>query len=185
MDTKTLCPGTDIARISKIQGIQEIDRQNKLGVLLPTHLKSLFERTTVGMVKKKKKEVIKLLSKYSHIFSETDSDLGRSGLIQHQIPTGEARPIKQPMRRIPVHLRDEVDQQIDKMLNENIIQPSTSSWASGIVIVKKKDGTSRFCVDYRRLSYTPPRSAPLPPPLTHPLFILYLYNPCCKLRRSD
>ena len=163
MDTQTLYPGTDIARISKIQGIQEIDRQNQPESTIPAHLKMLFERTTVGMVKKEKKEVIKLLSKYSHIFSESDSDLGRSGIIKHQIPTGEARPIKQPMRRIPVHLRDEVDQQIDRMLEENIIQPSTSPWASGIVIVKKKDGTSRFCVDYRRLNDVTIKDAyPLP-----------------------
>ena len=67
------------------------------------------------------------------------------------------------MRRIPVHLRDEVDQQIDRMLEENIIQPSSSPWASGIVIVKKKDGTSRFCVDYRRLNDVTIKDAyPLP-----------------------
>ncbi|MCG8047963.1 MAG: RNase H-like domain-containing protein, partial [Candidatus Thiodiazotropha endolucinida] len=163
VDTQTLYPGTDIARISKVQGIQKIDKQNQPESNVPSHLKELYERATVGMVKKEKKEVMKLLSKYSHIFSETDSDLGRSGIIKHQIPTGEARPIKQPMRRIPVHLRDEVDQQIDTMLNENIIKPSTSPWASGIVIVKKKDGTSRFCVDYRQLNDVTIKDAyPLP-----------------------
>ena len=65
VDTQTLYPGTDIARICKIQGIQVIDRQNQPESTIPAHLKMLFERTTVGMVKKEKKEVIKLLSKYS------------------------------------------------------------------------------------------------------------------------
>ena len=96
----------------------------------------------------------KLLSKYGETFSktDTDTDLGRTGIIEHKIPTGNASAIKQPLRRVPVHLLGKVDKQIDDLLENGIIQPSTSPWASGIVFVKKKDGTRRFCVNYRRLN---------------------------------
>jgi hypothetical protein len=111
----------------------------------------------------KKRQVEGLLLRYAHIFSKSDSDLGRIGIIKHQIPTANARPIKQPVRRVPVHLQGEVDKQIDQMLQDNIIQPSTSPWASGIVLVKKKDGSRRFCIDYRRLNDVTIKDAyPLP-----------------------
>ena len=56
------------------------------------------------------------------------------------------------MRRTLFALRDTVDQLVQEMLERNVIRPSQSPWASPIVLVKKKDGTLRFCVDYRRLN---------------------------------
>ena len=76
-------------------------------------------------------------------------DLGRSGIIRHKISTGEARPIKQPHRRLSVHMNEEDDRQIDEMLKKDVIQASTSALASGIVMVQKKDESKRFCKDYR------------------------------------
>ena len=81
------------------------------------------------------------------MFSKSDSDLGRAGIIKHRIPPGDSQPIKQRPRQVPVHLAEEVDKQIDNMLEEKVIQPSKSPWASSIVMVKKKDGTHRSCVD--------------------------------------
>lgn len=120
-------------------------------------------RATDGMTLQQKHGVEKLLLKYAHVFSKADNDIGRTGIIKHQIPTADARPIKQPTRRIPVHLQDEVQRQLDNMLQDGIIRPSTGPWASGIVLVQKKDGTQRFCVDYRRLNDVTVKDAyPLP-----------------------
>ncbi len=105
----------------------------------------------------------RILTKYASVFSETDDDIGRTGIIRHRINTGDATPVKQPIRRTPLHLTPEVDKQIDEMLNKNVIQPSTSPWSSGIVLVTKKDGSKRFCIDYRKLNdATVKDSYPLP-----------------------
>ena len=65
---------------------------------MPSHLSDLYERTIVGMNNVQKKQVEKLLCKYSEVFSKSDSDLGRTGIIKHRIPTGDAQPIKQRPR---------------------------------------------------------------------------------------
>lgn len=61
-------------------------------------------------------------------------------------------PIRQSLRRIPVHWTDHIDQEIDDMLKEDVIEKSSSPWASGLILVRKKDGSFCFCVDYRRLN---------------------------------
>ena len=81
----------------------------------------------------------------------------------HSIPTGDATPIKQPPRRVPHALRPVIDQQVQKMIESGVIQPSVSPWSSPVVLVRKKDGGFRFCVDYRRVnSVTVKDSFPLP-----------------------
>ena len=130
---------------------------------MPEHLTGLFNRTVIDMDKSQRKEVAKLLTKYSDVFSKSDADIGRTGIIKHKIPTGNALPIKERPRRFPVYMDKEVDGKIDNMLKENVIKPSTSPWASSIVMVKKKDGSSRFCVDYRKLNDVTIKDAyPLP-----------------------
>ena len=70
----------------------------------------------------------------------------------HKINTGSAKPIKQPPRRQPLGKRDIEKEEIQKMLKKGVIEPSSSSWASPVVLVTKKDGSTRFCVDYRKLN---------------------------------
>ena len=50
---------------------------------------------------------------------------------------------------VPVHMQDEVETQLKVMLDNDIIKPSTSHWASTIVLVQKRDGTKHFSIDYR------------------------------------
>lgn len=73
-------------------------------------------------------------------------------MTQHQIDTGSARPIKMHPRRVPLHLQQEVVDHIKQMLDNDIIRPSCSPWAAPVVPVRKKDGSLRFCVDYRKLN---------------------------------
>ena len=104
-----------------------------------------------------------LLKEYEGIFMTPDGKLGRTGLVKHQIDTEGARPIKQPTRRLPIRQKHIVEEEIKKMLDNDVIQPSQSPWASPVVLVTKKDGSIRFCVDYRRLNQVTRKDAyPLP-----------------------
>ena len=104
-----------------------------------------------------------VLLEFLEAFARTDEDLGGTDAVQHRIDTGNAPPVRQPPRRIPVHLREEVDKMISDMLDKDVIRPSKSPWASPVVLVKKKNGDIRLCVDYRKLnSVTRKDSYPLP-----------------------
>ncbi len=66
-------------------------------------------------------------------------------------------------RRLPNALRPVVEEQVSEMLEKEVIQPSNSPWASPIVLVRKKDGTWRFCIDFRKLNEVTIKDAfPLP-----------------------
>ena len=104
-----------------------------------------------------------LLLDHADIFATDSSELGRTKVVQHPIEVGDHRPVQQPPRRIPFSLRHLVDEMVREMLDLKIIQHSHSPWASPIVLVKKKDGSMRFCVDYRRLNSITKRDVhPLP-----------------------
>lgn len=104
-----------------------------------------------------------MLEDFKDVFSQSSTDYGKTTLIEHRIDTGEARPIRQAPRRIPHAIRKEVDKQVDSMLEQGIIRPSRSPWASPIVAVPKKDGGTRLCVDYRQLNAVTLKDAyPLP-----------------------
>lgn len=77
---------------------------------------------------------------------------GRTTLVKHSIHVGNAAPIHQKSYRLPYSRREALHQELDKMLEGEIIRPSTSPWASPVVLVPKKDGGIRFCVDYRKLN---------------------------------
>ena len=83
--------------------------------------------------------------------------------MQHKIDTQQAAPIKQPPRRLPGSRREEVRKLLDKMLEQHVIEPAHGLWALPIVIVRKKDGSTRFCVDFRKLNGVTQKDAhPLP-----------------------
>ena len=97
------------------------------------------------------------------VFSTSEFDLGRTNLVQHRIDTGINRPFKQQLRRHPMAYLPVIDEHEDKMLANDICEPSFSPWASNVVLVKKSDGTLRFCIDYRQLNnLTVKDSYPLP-----------------------
>ena len=86
--------------------------------------------------------LMQTLLKYSDVFD--DKVLGHTEAITHKIDTGSAAPIRQLPRRLPCAYRQETSKQITDMLNQGVIQPSHSPWASPIVLVKKKDGSFDF-----------------------------------------
>ena len=104
-----------------------------------------------------------LLEQYSDVFASSSTELGRTTIIKHEIHTGDARPIKQQPYRVSQSQKVEIEKQINTMLEQDVIRVSSSPWSSPVVLVKKKDGTTRFCVDYRKLNaVTRKDSYPLP-----------------------
>ena len=69
-----------------------------------------------------------------------------------EIHTGDAHPFRQQARHVPPHHRDKLQRLLADMLKNDVIQPSGSPWASPVVLVKKKDGSLRFCIDYCKLN---------------------------------
>ncbi|GBL83036.1 hypothetical protein AVEN_165270-1 [Araneus ventricosus] len=73
-------------------------------------------------------------------------------MTQHRINTGNHPPIKQYPRRLPLAKKEEAERLVKEMVDNGIIEESSGPWASPIVLVKKKDGSTHFCVDYRKLN---------------------------------
>ena len=120
-------------------------------------------QSTEGLSVAEKNVVSQLLCEFSDLFSTGTKDLGCTSLTKHQIQTGDAKPIRQPPRRLPLLKRKEATEAIQEMKQQGVIEPSTSAWSSPVVLVTKKDGSTRFCVDYRKLNnVTEKDSYPLP-----------------------
>jgi len=97
------------------------------------------------------------------IFGSEEKKFGRTELVRHHIDTGDSSPIKQRPRRLPFHRWDLANHELEKMLSLGVIEKSSSPWCSPVVLVPKKDGETRFCIDYRALNeVTKKDSYPLP-----------------------
>jgi hypothetical protein len=93
-----------------------------------------------------------LLIEYQDLFISTNSEIVGTNTITHHIDTGDTPPISNRPYRLSYKENEILKNEIDAMLTSNIIEPSDSPWTSPVVLVKKKDGTIRFCVDYRKLN---------------------------------
>ena len=90
-----------------------------------------------------------LLTEFGDVMSNNP---GRTAVVEHQVTTTGTRPVRLSPYRLPHAYRDLVHTEVQEMLDAGIIEPSSSEWASPIVLVNKKDGTLRLCIDYRRLN---------------------------------
>ena len=107
----------------------------------------------------------RLLMEFHHIFSLEQNEIGCTDVAEHVIEllTGEDEPFKERFRRIAPHEVEEVRQHIQEMLDGGAIRPSQLPWCNAVVLVRKKDGTLRFCIDFRCLNArTKKDSHPLP-----------------------
>ena len=119
---------------------------------LPKTLQDLLVRSSEHLNAEEKERLAKLLQSYQDVFARSSSDLGRCERIQHKINTGNAIPVRQPERRLPFGETLAEQAEIKKMLDTGVNEPSNSPWSSLVVLVIKKDGSIRFCVDYRVLN---------------------------------
>lgn len=93
-----------------------------------------------------------LLKENCHVFSKGLLDLGKTDLVQHKIDLEDETPFKQPYRRIPPNMLEEVREHVKEMLDSGVIRESNSNYSSNVVLVRKSDGSLRFCIDMRMLN---------------------------------
>ena len=118
---------------------------------VPKHLSPLQQQQLNGLFKE-----------FSDVFSQGEDDLGCTPLLEHTIET-HGPPLRQPYRCQNPAVRWEEMAQVQQMQASDVIYPSNSPWASPVVMVKKKDGSLRFCVDFRQLNAATVKDAhPLP-----------------------
>ena len=130
---------------------------------VPEHLQDLYDRSRQSLFGEQDLALKRLLCEYSDVFSAGPFDLGRCGIMKHHIDTGDAKPIKLPPRKVPMHLQKEVDAEIQKLLDAGLIRPSNSPWSTCIVPVRKSDGSLRICQDLRAVNNVTRKDAfPLP-----------------------
>ncbi|WVZ71633.1 hypothetical protein U9M48_020200 [Paspalum notatum var. saurae] len=140
---------------SKLKGL--IKRQ---GVAQLVHLCSVKDAVTQSQLPD---SVQQLLTAHDHLFQQPQS-LPPSREFDHQIPLmAGVKPVNvKPYRYSPTQ-KDEIERQVKEMLANGIIRTSSSPFASPVLLVKKKDGSWRFCVDYRHLNtITVKNKYPLP-----------------------
>lgn len=119
---------------------------------IATHLQQLYTDSVKQLNTRQQRQVGNLLNEFSDIFATDKNDIGRTHLTKHVIDTGDEQPVKQRPRRIPRAHTGELQNQVKQLADTGVIRPSNSSWASNVLLVRKKDGSFRMCIDYRELN---------------------------------
>uniref|UniRef100_A0A8C5E1V1 ribonuclease H n=1 Tax=Gouania willdenowi TaxID=441366 RepID=A0A8C5E1V1_GOUWI len=121
------------------------------------------DQSVIPLLDSQPEAVRPLLQKWPTVWTVTT---GTTKVIKHKIVSADGMPVRRRAYRVSPEKRNVIEEQIQKMLENNVIEPSTSPWASPVVITPRKDGTPRFCVDYRALNAKTQHDA-YPMPLIH------------------
>lgn len=161
LDPTQVCGEKDLILREQRPGEVEVDVQTVQ--LKPKGQPPVDLPPVEGLTSEQQHKLEALLSHWTDVFAAHEEDYGQTDAVLHHIPTGTAPPSRERYRPVPPALYQELRQLLSGMLSSDVITESSSPWAAPIVLVKKKDGTWRFCVDYRRLNAVTHKDAfPLP-----------------------
>ena len=160
----TLCKGTPLGEFIPMHDVCVVDATTTPDAC--THDTALplddIDLSHSNISPQEKQQLLDVLNTFRDVFAVGGEPLGRTSVVQHDIQTS-GPPIRQPLHRLPVALKPTVTEEVSKMLTQGVIRHSSSPWSSPLVLVKKKDKSWRFCVDYRKLNNVTHRDAyPLP-----------------------
>ena len=103
------------------------------------------------------------MKRYHTVFSKDEWDLGSTDIVTYSIDTADSKPVRERIRRYPPTHLQAMDRHVGDMLRQGVIKPASSPGLQNVVLVNKKDGTYRCCVDYRQLNELTKKDAyPLP-----------------------
>ncbi|GBO22965.1 Retrovirus-related Pol polyprotein from transposon 297 [Araneus ventricosus] len=150
--------GAVIATCEPVVDIVARPQEFSKSLRLPSILENLE-----GLNEEQRIAMRELLQEFQNLFSTSVSDVGHCNLTQHRIYTGNHPPINQYLRRLPLSKKEEAERLVKEMVDNGITEESSGPWTLPILLVKKKDGSTGFCVDYRKLNeITIKDSYPLP-----------------------
>ena len=95
-----------------------------------------------------KERALNLLAEYHDIFALESGEMECTEAAEHKIEVTDSKPFKERPRNIPSGLLEEVKDHLDNMLDVSVIKPSKSAWSNAVVLVQKKDGGLRFCINF-------------------------------------
>lgn len=158
--------GQPLAKISRLNQLQlnTINQEKNRELPHNTATETEIIQTILqdaDLTRSQKEQLAGILEKYSSIFKH---EKGKTSIVKHRINlTPESQPINLPPYRYAPARRRVIEDNIQEMLQQEIIRPSHSPWASPVVLAPKKDGSLRFCIDYRKLNAITIRDAyPIP-----------------------
>lgn len=97
-------------------------------------------------------ELINLLAQYPDLYAMSENDAGRTSLVKHEIDTENEKPFKcRPFRIAPTE-KEIIAKSVQKLEQDGVIRKSKSPWCTNVVLVRKKDGSHRMCIDFRGLN---------------------------------
>ena len=154
-----------VTQVSAMQAVTEAtDRSPCSSESLPIHLRDLLDQTYRDLDGIQQRQLAGVLLRYVDLFPTPGSTLtGHTDVVEHEIDTGDGATIRCAPRRMSPQKMKKEEECVTEMLTSGQIEPSDSLWSSPVVPVTKKDGGTRFCVDYRRLNDATVKDAyPLP-----------------------
>ena len=146
-----VCSNVETIGVQKVEVAEQGGLENGKREI-PEHLINLFDKSKGELNEQEQTQLSELLCEFEDVFAKSEFDLGKFNTIQHGIDTGTNRPVKQRIKRTPLGFAGEEEAQLKKMLSAGVIRPSVSEWASAPVLIRKRCGSVRWCVDYRALN---------------------------------
>ena len=167
-DTVVVAPFSEVGMIAQVSAIQSITeplhRPQGDADSLPAHLRDLMDQTSRHLDTTQQCHLVDVLLHYSDLFPTPGSTLiGHTDAVEHGIDNGDSSPIRCAPRLMSPQKMIKEEECVTEMVTDGQIEPSDSPWSSSVVLVTKKDGGTRLCVDYRRLNDVTVKDAyPLP-----------------------
>ena len=148
---RILRKGTPITKSSNMEAVvsceMKVRENNNKAIESDIDIAGMIQQFSQRLTASERQRVACLMKKYATIFVTEESRKGKSSPVKHHIDTGDAKPIRQQPRSVPLAKRDEVNSRIEEMHRNSVIEPSSSPWSSPVVVVKKRNGSIWFCIE--------------------------------------